>query len=113
MNLLERARSLLEDELRKAAFDLDEPVTVRPLHPDEAVGQAADPDLAIRRGPEMVLQAEIGSGRGQAFTDQPRTWTGTVRQALALDLGVIWHRAQTVAVLNALLGLDRFCPFAT
>jgi hypothetical protein len=103
MNFLERARTLLRAELDQAGFDLEERVEIRPLHPDEAIGPRAASDLAIRRGPEKIVQAEIGGVVGQAFTDRPMAWTGTVGQALELDLSLIAHRAHVVALINTLM----------
>ncbi len=102
-DMLTQARAQLCDRLHDAGYPLDRPLTVRPLHADEAVGRAASPELAIRRGPEKVIQAEVAGTIGQAFTDQPGSWSGTVGDALALDLAQVPLRAISVAAINAIL----------
>ncbi len=102
MSLLERARDSLREKLFKSGFSPEERVAIRPLHPDEAVGTTAPFDLALRRGPEKIVQAEIQDTIGQAFTDVPQEWSGTIAQALDLDTTYVPHRAHLVATLNAL-----------
>ncbi len=109
MEILDRARLSLLYDLQKAGFDLGRSLTIRPLHPDEAIGPTASPELAIKRGPEKVIQAEVDGVIGQAFTEQPASWSGTVQQALQLSLTTIQHRAFVVAAINALMKATNRC----
>ena len=74
-------------------------VRIRPLNPDESVGAASSPDLARRRGPEKIVQAQIDGALGQAFTDMPCSWEGTLATALALPIDRPDRRAWVVASL--------------
>lgn len=103
MDSLDQARKLLKKELAVAGFDMKKKMTVRPLNPDEAVGKDSSAELALRRGPEKIVQAEMDSAIGQAFTDAPCEWSGTVEEALALPLEYPARRAFTVAAINCLM----------
>lgn len=103
MGLLERARELLARRIEKQGVDRTLPVTVRPLSPEEAIGSIADDSFPIRRGRERVIEAEFCGFRGQAFTDRPAPWQGTIEELLALDLSKIPARAVFTAGLNAVL----------
>ncbi len=79
------------------------PVTVDPLDPDEAIGKDADPSFVIKKGKERVIEATFQGHRGQAFTDRPTRWSGTLADLLSLKLDEIPNRAVFVAGLNAVL----------
>ncbi|HUW56831.1 MAG TPA: DUF364 domain-containing protein [Planctomycetota bacterium] len=85
-------------------MDLASPVTVRRLSPDEAIGGKAGKDFVLCRGKEVVIEARLGAARGQAFTDQPSEWTGTLGEVFTMSLDEVRNRAIVVAVLNALAG---------
>ncbi len=78
-------------------------VSVYPLSPNEAIGAKADADFAIKKGKERVIEATFEGARGQAFTDAPSDWTGTLDELLSLDLSIVRHRAVFVAAMNAVL----------
>lgn len=103
MGILARARDELLVLRHTHAIDRATPTSVTNLCPDEAIGTAADERLAIKRGKERVVEAVLGGARGQAFTDRPSNWTGTLQQALDLDLSETRNRAVFVAVLNAVV----------
>jgi hypothetical protein len=109
MELLERARQELRLLLRSHDLDPDLVVRVRPLTPREAIGDASA-DFVVKKGRETVVEAVAGGSRGQAFTDSPREWVGTIEDAFALDLSDTGRRAVFVAVLNALLRLLHIAP---
>ncbi len=103
MGLLEKARELLGQRIDKRGVDMALPVTVRPLSPEEAIGSIADDSFPIRRGKERVIEAEFRGFRGQAFTDRPAPWQGTLDELLTLDLSKVPARAVFTAGLNAVL----------
>jgi hypothetical protein len=100
---LERARALLLERLEHHGTDLNAPVLVRPLDPDEAIGKDADPAFVIKKGKERVIEATFRGHKGQAFTDHPGGWSGTLGNLLAVALDRTSHRAVFVAGLNAVL----------
>ena len=103
MGLLEEARERLKAVLREHGADGGTTVEVTPLHPDDAIGAKADGDFVLKKGKERVIEARIGGARGQAFTDRPIAWKGTLEEALRLDLGSVENRAVFTAVLNGAL----------
>jgi len=100
---LEHARRLLRERLEHHRTDLGLPVQVRPLDPDEAIGKDADPDFVIKKGKERVIEATFQGHKGQAFTDRPIGWSGTLGDLLSLTLDEVPNRAVFVAGLNAVL----------
>jgi len=75
----------------------------KPLTPEEAIGTPGRRDFPILVGRERVLEATVLGARGQAFTDSPREFAGTVEEVLNLDLDTNQNRAIYIATLNAVL----------
>ncbi len=103
LDSLERARRSLRDIIDKRGTDRNEGVQVRPLDPDEAIGNDADSGFVIKKDKERVVEATFRERRGQAFTDRPTVWSGTLAELLSLPLDEISNRALFVAGLNAVL----------
>ena len=103
MGILEEARETLIALCRARAVDRSRVVTIRPLRPDEAIGERADASFVIRKGREVVIHAEWEGAAGQAFTDAPSGYAGTLDDVLSLDLARTEHRAFLVAAMNAVL----------
>ncbi|MEW6444392.1 MAG: DUF364 domain-containing protein [bacterium] len=103
MDLLAKTRELFAARVRGREPDLSLRISVRPLSPVEAIGPTADEDFPIRRGKEQVIEADFRGSRGQAFTDRPARWQGTLKDLLALDLEQVADRAVFVAGLNAVM----------
>ena len=103
MDVLEEARERLMQLCRQRAVSLQRGITVRRLSPDEAIGAKAADDFVIRKGVERVIEAEFGQDRGQAFTDHPSEWSGTLKDMFALGLSNVRRRGIFVAGMNAIL----------
>ncbi len=103
MDVLQQAQQQLAALCAEAELDPAFPLTVRCLTPDEAIGASADPNFVIKKGKERVIEATFDGIRGQAFTDHPGDWQGTLSELLALDLETIGQRAIFTAGLNAVL----------
>lgn len=103
MGILEDVRTRLSDVCRRHGVADSTPVAVRPLTPGEAIGERASDEFVITRGREVVIEAAALGARGQAFTDHPGRFVGTLGDVLALDLAQVGNRAVFVAVLNAAL----------
>ena len=78
-------------------------VLARPLTPEEAIGTPGRRDYPIVVGKERVLEARVEGARGQAFTDSPGEFLGTLDDVLGLELTTNRNRAIFVAMLNAVL----------
>jgi hypothetical protein len=100
---LDQARALLRERLGRYQTNLELPIQVRPLDPDEAIGKDADPSFVIKKGKERIIEATFQGHKGQAFTDRPIGWSGSLADLLSLNLDEIPKRAVFVAGLNAVL----------
>ncbi|MFH0996128.1 MAG: DUF364 domain-containing protein [Pseudomonadota bacterium] len=78
-------------------------VSVRDLTPEEAIGNPEDRDYPLIKGRERLLEAEILGSRGQAFTDTPGNFSGTLKAVALLKLTDNRSRAVFIAALNALM----------
>ncbi|MGM9608183.1 MAG: Rossmann-like domain-containing protein [Oscillospiraceae bacterium] len=79
-------------------------VTCRALSPEEAIGNTARRDFPILTGKDVMIQAEFRGFRGQAFTDAPLEFRGSLADVLAMDLERDPHaRGLYIAVLNAVM----------
>jgi hypothetical protein len=78
-------------------------VRVRDLTPEEAIGTPEDRDYPLVKGRERLLEAEILGSRGQAFTDTPGDFSGTLKEVALLQLTDNRSRAVFIAALNALM----------
>lgn len=103
MDTLKQARERLLCLCVEQGIDRKHRVVVSPLSPDEAIGPQADGDFAISKGKEQVIEATFGEARGQAFTDAPSRWSGTLGEVLSLELSASPDRAVLVAAMNAVL----------
>ena len=101
MGILDDARERFQRMCVGRGIALEEAVEVHPLAPEDAIGSKASDEFVLKRGKERVIEARFGRSRGQAFTDRPTAWSGTLAEALALDIGDVANRAVFVAVLNA------------
>lgn len=103
MDILQQAQEELVRLCTGARRDSAQPVTVRCLTPDEAIGADASREFVIKKGKERVIEAEYDGAAGQAFTDHPRDWQGSLDELLQLDLSETGRRAIFTAGLNAVL----------
>jgi len=103
MGVLDEARERLIERCRERGVSPAEPVAVRPLTPDDAIGERAGCEFVIKRGRERVIEATFRSARGQAFTDAPSSFDGPLEGALNGPLAASRERAICVAAINAVL----------
>ena len=102
MGLLEQARRKLirlcsERGLHRGLLQ------VTPLSSDEAIGPGASTDFAIKKGKERVIEATFEGAHGQAFTDRPSRWAGSLNEVMSMDVTEVSNRAVFVAAMNAIL----------
>jgi len=98
-------------ELRSKFIDLMEQqqvrqapirINVRGLSPQEAIGTPQDQDYPLVKGREVLLDAQFSGCQGQAFTDTPGNFAGTLEEVANLELNDNRNRAVFIAALNAL-----------
>ena len=78
-------------------------VTAKSLTPEEAIGNPERKDYPIIEGKEKIIEAEVLTGKGHAFTDSPKSFTGQLKEVLDIDLISNSNRAIYAATLNAVL----------
>ena len=76
-------------------------VTVRPLSSEQAIGTVRRQDFALLEGREVMIEAEFRGAFGHAFTDEPRSFHGTLKEVQRLSLDCSANRAIFVSALNA------------
>ena len=99
----------LKNKLEQIIIDgsiADERITVlsaRTLTTKEAIGEPERDDFPLMRGKEFMIEADFQGAKGQAFTDMPGNYEGSVRDVLSLDPTDNFQRAIFVATLNAVM----------
>ena len=76
-------------------------IRVKALNAQQAIGDPEADDFPLQKGKERLMHAELGSGKGQAFTDQYGDFTGRLYDVLEMPLTNNYRRAVFVAALNA------------
>ncbi len=90
----EQRVSVLDQAMRRFAEIVEEEglyqvgvsVQVIPLTPEEAIGTPWRRDFPIVVGKERVIEASVLGTKGQAFTDSPQHFEGTLADVLNLGL---------------------------
>jgi len=80
-----------------------EVVSARTLTPQEVIGKPERDDFPLLKGKEVMIQADFNGGLGQAFTDMPGNYSGSLREILTMSLDNNFKRAVFIATLNAVL----------
>ncbi|MFY9447719.1 MAG: hypothetical protein WAQ72_08530, partial [Dethiobacteria bacterium] len=91
---------------------LNEKVEIRGriLKPGEAIGSPKRGDFPLLKGKEKLMEAEFRGAKGQAFTDMPGDFSGTLSEIVSRPLETNYDRAVLVSSINAVcnyLGLSR------
>ena len=76
-------------------------INCRELTPEEAIGSPGRDDFPLQKGKEKLMQAEIDGCSGQAYTDMPGNFSGSLQEALTLPPTNNYQRAVIIAALNA------------
>lgn len=80
-----------------------EVVSARTLTPQEVIGKPERDDFPLLKGKEVMIQADFKGSLGQAFTDMPGNYSGSLQEILAMPLDNNFKRAVFIATLNAVL----------
>jgi len=79
-------------------------ITSKALTPEEAIGITKRKDFPIITGNEIMLEADCKGAKGQAFTDSPAVYKGTLAEICNLDMEKDLHAAGLfIASLNAVM----------
>ncbi len=78
-------------------------VTVGTLTVKQAIGSPTRQDFPLLEGKEVMVEAALHGSYGQAFTDRPGDFTGSLNDVIGLDLNTNQNRAIFIATLNAVM----------
>lgn len=79
-------------------------IICRALTPEEAIGKTKRQDFPIISGKDVMIEASFRGSLGQAFSDAPTAFSGTLSEILNADLvGDIRARGLFIATLNAVM----------
>lgn len=85
-------------------------ITVRSLTAEEAIGKTDRTDYPILTGRDVMIEATYNGFKGQAFTEAPADFRGTIKQILELPFETDEHaRGLLIATLNAVMGYMGHC----
>ena len=84
-------------------FQKVEVVNARTLTPKEVIGKPERDDFPLLKGKEVMIQASFRGSFGQAFTEMPGNYHGTLYEILNLSLDYNLNRAVFISTLNAVL----------
>ncbi len=82
----------------------------RILKPDEAIGTPQRQDFPLLKGKEKLMEALFRGARGQAFTDMPENFAGTLEEIVRRPVESNYDRAVLISSINAVcnhLGVSR------
>lgn len=97
-----KALKLINENLLEESVSVESSVQLKVLSPEEAIGKPDRQDYPLLKGKEFMIECRFKGARGQAFTDQPGNFKGTLKDVLALPLKNNYERAIFVSTLNAL-----------
>jgi uncharacterized protein (DUF4213/DUF364 family) len=82
---------------------LNEKVSIKgkTLNTEEAIGTPSRKDYPIIKGREKLMQAEFRGEKGQAFTDMPAEFSGTIEEIINRPIKTNFDRAVLISTLNA------------
>lgn len=105
MNFYEEAKEVLSDLIKRNNLTGEKVniVSARDLTPEEAIGNPDCKDFPLLKGKEVMMQANFLEAAGQAYTDMPGNFNGTLDEVLALPLKNNFQRAVFIAALNAVM----------
>ena len=78
-------------------------VTIGTLSVKQAIGSPNRQDFPLLQGKEVMIEAQLLGSYGQAFTDTPHDFNGSLNEVLGLSLNTNDNRAIFIATLNAVM----------
>jgi hypothetical protein len=78
-------------------------ISARTLKPEESIGNPERKDFPLVKGREVMVEADFQGAKGQAFTDRPGDFQGTIDEVLQMGLNDNFERAVFISTLNSVL----------
>jgi len=84
---------------------LDKKITIKTytLKPEEAIGSPDRKDFPLLKGREVLMEATFMGQKGQAYTDAPSNFLGSLKEIFDLKLDESRQKALFIAALNAVM----------
>lgn len=92
--MLVREHDLIQESVR---------VQSKALSVVDAIGSPIRRDYPLVKGKEVLMETSFKESKGQAYTDMPGYYEGTLGDVLTLDLTTNFNRAVFIATLNAVM----------
>lgn len=100
VNLQQKLKNIVREN------DLDDEnilISTNPLTAEEAIGITERKDFPLLNGKEVLIEANFKGSIGQAYTDSPTIYSGSIKDILDLDLSDNRNKVLFIASLNAIL----------
>lgn len=78
-------------------------ISTSALSPEEAIGVTRRKDFPLLNGKEALVEANFKGAMGQAYTDAPTAFSGSIQDIMDLDLSDNRNKVLFIASLNAVL----------
>jgi len=103
-SIINKARDKFQTIVATHGFG-NEPVevTIGTLTAEQAIGSPARQDFPLLEGREVMIEAQFKGSFGQAFTDRPHEFKGSLNDVLSLTLDTNDNRAIFDATLNTVM----------
>ncbi len=76
-------------------------ITGKVLSPQEAIGNPSRNDFPILKGKEKLMEASFKGAKGQAYTNMPGNFSGTIEEILNRKLETNFDKSIFISTLNA------------
>lgn len=104
MNVLNKTKENFINIIKKNNIENEDiKIEIKGLSDEEAIGNPERDDFPLLIGNEIMIQAEYLGSLGQAFTDHPGKFNGSISDIINLKLENNYHRALLVSTVNAVL----------
>ncbi len=103
MDYFQSFKEALKKRLQCSLNETIKIVSARPLTPKEAIGNPHRRDFPLLKGKEAMIEADFKGSKGQAFTDMPGVFEGSISEFLDISLNNNCSRGIFIAGLNAVM----------
>ncbi len=103
MKYLNQAKNIFLNIINNNLINENIAIKMKPLKPEEAIGYPKRDDYPLLQGKEVLVEANFKGAKGQAFTDEPFDFVGSINDIVNLKLKTNRERALFVSTLNAIL----------
>lgn len=104
MEIYSDLKERFKDIIKKYGLEEDKIVIkTNELTAEEAIGITERKDYPLLNGREVLVEADYKGSKGQAYTDGPTAYSGTISDIMELDISDNRNKVLFIASLNAVL----------